>query len=69
MADNESLFCGYDNDTHRLTYCNEQNLADPTNLYYAAEARYARAKKTTIASAAPTPAASTWPSATARSSS
>ena len=36
-ADNETLFCGFDNDTHRLTYCNEQNLADGANPYFTPE--------------------------------
>ena len=33
-SDNETLFCGFDNDTHRLTYCNEANLADTNNPYF-----------------------------------
>jgi prepilin-type N-terminal cleavage/methylation domain-containing protein len=32
-SDNEFLFCGYDNDSHRLTWYNG-NPADPANLYY-----------------------------------
>ena len=34
-ADNECLFNGYDNDSTRVTWCNEQNLADPNNAFYA----------------------------------
>ena len=66
-GDNEFLFCGYDNESHRLTYCNEQNLADPSNLYYAPQ-QDTPGGKTTVALAVHTPAASTCPSATARSS-
>ena len=31
-GDNEDMFCGYNNDNHRVTHCNEQNPADPANL-------------------------------------
>ena len=66
-GDNEFLFCGYDNDSHRLTYCNEQDLTDPTN-HPSRRSKIRPAKKISCASAAPTPAASTCPSATAPSS-
>ncbi len=33
-ADNECLFNGYDNDSARVTWCDEQNLNDPSNAFY-----------------------------------
>jgi prepilin-type N-terminal cleavage/methylation domain-containing protein/prepilin-type processing-associated H-X9-DG protein len=34
-ADDEDMFCGFNNDNHRVTHSNEQNPADPPNLTYA----------------------------------
>jgi prepilin-type N-terminal cleavage/methylation domain-containing protein len=39
-GDNEFLFCGYDNESHRLTYCDETQL-DPASSGYAINLFYA----------------------------
>ena len=72
-GDNEFLFCGYDNESHRLTYCDETQL-DPNSSGYAtnllfARSRTRRARRTGCVSAAPIPPAATCASATAPSSS